>query len=770
MAVQASSVLQLLFMIVLLTVVRIVAADDTPNNTILVTYKRGCLEEGSRYNLVGRSVKAAVEGTNRGALGGVGGGMIRVRRSPKSEDNLSTMSSIAIIQTNDKGEEQEGCMVRETWLKHVGLQVISLEGECERFGKEEIMERLSEEDCVASREADSTRHPGEMTRVGLRALQSLPNDPQFQTQWHLNDSNPYSVMAREAWKITEGGNGSVAEQPDNTIGIVDFGFMEFHPDLYDRWWYNPAENCDVNGANSVDEDRNGLLNDCHGWNVKSKSNDLSGYSHGTKVAGCATATTNNGEGIAGICRNCRVLPATVSGSVSSELAGVNYVLSKGIRTINLSVGGSLSNAERSTFESNPHCLFVLSAGNERCNLDVLSTVPCLDKYGGNAGYPAALSNELDNVISVGAIASDGTISSFSNYGETRVQVFAPGTAIFTTSLSGSNPTYSSRSGTSYASPIVAGIATLILQKYPSLRPCQIRQILVDTCTFNPMLEGKAECNGQVNAYQALLLASDVASNPGVFECQSPRQQDSSALIWPLDNVNKSPQETKLMLKNKKRTKTGATVLRTGVGGIPVKRGGVRKVGIYHNQVANSVLPKWYKKVPKPTLKKNVAAVTGDFAMGEQFVEAIIGAFLKSGILVKAKFMEMVVGLFLRIFANAVDPYSLLTKGKPIKQYVYDKERANLSKFLPAYNSHVGSKQHYKMAGPITMLLNPLAFAKQYLEEIKTLPIASAYQELLANSLMPNNNQQSHSSGVGSSASSNSGISSVEPFFGVTTSF
>eukprot|EP00922_Rhytidocystis_sp_ex-Travisia-forbesii_P037728 GHVS01056190.1.p1 GENE.GHVS01056190.1~~GHVS01056190.1.p1 ORF type:complete len:760 (-),score=108.57 GHVS01056190.1:356-2635(-) len=630
-------------------------------NTILVTYKQDCLQESMRVSLVGRSVEEVVYGNVSRSASSVESflDVPTVRRSSLEENDLSVSSTFSISMDGAKEEEEEGggCRVREQWLKHIGVQLISLEGGCERFGKDALLDRLSEENCVQSREVDSIRYPtGDV---------SEPNDPERPLQWHLDDSNPYSVQAQAAWNITRGGSGSAEEQPGNTVGVVDFGFLQSHPDLNGNWWSNTKEDCETNGVNGIDEDADGFVDDCHGWNMDLNSNDLNGYSHGTKVAGCVAAVTDNGVGISGTCPNCRMLPTTVAGSVSSELGGVNYIVSKGVRIVNLSLGGGRSEAEYNTFKQNPNVLFVVAAGNEACNLDKIDSETdaeaCLDKYGSNAGYPASLSSDLFNVLSVGAITRYGVVSSFSSIGSTRVQVFAPGSFIYTTSISGGNPVYSGRSGTSYACPIAAGVAGLVLQMYPSLSSCQLREALVQGCVENTNLEGKSECNGQLSAYQALKEAQRISSDPSLYTCE--------------ERFSSEGDEESLTRR----------------------RRGVRNVGNVG-----------------VTSKANQAVVKKPVEEGEFFLESIVAAITRSGIIVDAGLLEVTVSLLLKLFSNVVDPFALVTEGLPMRQYLRNMEKQFSGQ--PAYGRLDGLA-----LGPISLLVSPLSNAKDFLSSKQIQP-------------------------------------------------
>eukprot|EP00922_Rhytidocystis_sp_ex-Travisia-forbesii_P044334 GHVS01066155.1.p1 GENE.GHVS01066155.1~~GHVS01066155.1.p1 ORF type:complete len:865 (+),score=118.82 GHVS01066155.1:337-2931(+) len=737
------------FVVLLLTLFTFCMCQDrrawkNVSNTILVTYNHECLQESTRVSLVGRSVREAVRSSARSAASVDSRELPTIRRSSLKEDHLGVSSTFSFGKSSFSGAKKEereggGCRVREQWLKHIGLQLISLEGECERVGKDALLGSLGQEHCVQSREIDSIRYPtGDLAEPHTR---HVPNDPDYHRQWHLDDTNPFSVQAQAAWGISRGGNGSVEEQPGNTVGIVDFGFMQSHPDLEANWWTNPREVCEgEEGGNGEDEDNNGFTDDCRGWNMDSNSNDLSGYSHGTKVAGCIAAVADNGVGISGICPMCRMLPTTVAGSVSSELAGCNYILSKGIRVINLSVGGPRSTAEYNTFKQNQHALFIVAAGNEGCNLDridaVDAPVPCLDQYGSSAGFPASLSSELMNVVSVGSITRTGNISSFSSIGATRVQVFAPGSEIYTTTVSGGSPRYSSRSGTSYAAPIVAGVAGLVLQRYPLLSACQLREALIQGCIENPDLEGKAECNGQLSAYRALQEGKRISLNLSLYACED-------GFRTPLDI-----QRSASAFAGVKKTPVGGggSVVDISTGGtdggkeVIGTKAGLRKVGTgskvtvkmpltagekpSHGTVltkgtvpaAETVATKPGSKVATAqvsaiggALKKPIKVAHGmqPVQEGEDFLEAMVAAIAKSGILVNAGMLEVTVSLLLKLFSNIVDPLAIMTEGIPVRKYLHDFEK-RLS-LEPVYGDINGLSR-----GPITLLLNPLSHAKDFL--------------------------------------------------------
>jgi len=157
----------------------------------------------------------------------------------------------------------------------------------------------------------------------LAHIIATPNDPLYSGQWGLSQIN-----APAAWDMITG-------TTDVVIAVIDSGLDTSHPDLAGQLWTNPGEIA----GNSVDDDNNGYVDDIHGWNLVDDDADLSDNTgHGTQVAGVIAAATNNSEGVAGVCWNCRlmVLKVTQSGgyaNYSDIAAAVNYAAQKGAEVI-----------------------------------------------------------------------------------------------------------------------------------------------------------------------------------------------------------------------------------------------------------------------------------------------------------------------------------------------------------------------------------------------------------------------------------------------------
>ena len=292
-----------------------------------------------------------------------------------------------------------------------------------------------------------------------------PNDPNFQygSQWGLTQ-----IQAPSAWDTTTGA-------ATVTVGVLDSGIDRNHPDLANR--VNVALSRDFVGDGLSP---NGLADPC---------------GHGTHVAGIIGAEGNNGIGIAGVCWDVRLvsfrmIDANGSYNLDWLVAAINAAQAARLRIINHS-GGFYGNYNAvQTAVNNFDGLMVFAAMNEGTNND---TTPV---------YPASYDN--DNIISVGASDYSDEMASFSNYGQTSVDLFAPGVGIYSTV-----PTsYASMSGTSMAAPHVAGVAALLLSVKPDLTVNQLRIAILNGATKVPALKGFCWTGGRLNALESLNIFGD----------------------------------------------------------------------------------------------------------------------------------------------------------------------------------------------------------------------------------------------------------------------
>ncbi|MFQ5569385.1 MAG: S8 family serine peptidase [Rhodothermales bacterium] len=314
-----------------------------------------------------------------------------------------------------------------------------------------------------------------------------PNDPIFSSMDHLDQ-----VDLPEAWDVVKG------EQGDVVIAIVDGGSEWRHQDLDANIWLNPGET----PGNGVDDDNNGFVDDVRGWNFADDSADPTGLPalpsnarHGTAVAGIASAVTDNGEGVSGSGWNAKTMIINASCPNQDDLicwgySGIIYAALNGAEVINTSWGGpGRSEREQLVIDTayEEGALVVAAATNEGVNSDVTPQFPA----------------QYNRVLSVGSTGkSNDTKAGFSNYGRT-VNVFAPGRSLNSTFPDGA---YGGATGTSFSSPLVAGIAALVKTLHPEFTVDQLReQIRVTSDNVddaNPNFRGRMG-QGRVNALRAV---------------------------------------------------------------------------------------------------------------------------------------------------------------------------------------------------------------------------------------------------------------------------
>ncbi|AFY53481.1 subtilisin-like serine protease [Rivularia sp. PCC 7116] len=268
-----------------------------------------------------------------------------------------------------------------------------------------------------------------------------------------------AVNAPEVWEQGYTGEGVV-------VAVLDTGVDYTHDDLKNNIWTNSGE-IENNGK---DDDGNGYIDDFYGWNFDGDNNstiDVDG--HGTHVSG-TIAGEKNGFGVTGIAYDAQIMPVKVlddfgSGSNTAVADGIYYAVDNGADVINLSLGGSFPSfgvSEAIQYASEQGVTVVMAAGNSGGDMPL---------------YPARYADEYG--IAVGAIDEDKNMASFSNQAgsEELTYVTAPGVDIYSTLPDNK---YESYSGTSMATPHVAGVVALMLSANPSFDSNLIRQTLEET--------------------------------------------------------------------------------------------------------------------------------------------------------------------------------------------------------------------------------------------------------------------------------------------------
>ncbi|MFQ5865621.1 MAG: S8 family serine peptidase [bacterium] len=314
-------------------------------------------------------------------------------------------------------------------------------------------------------------------------LDETPDDPQFSQQNFFN-----IIHAPEAWDVVKGEQGNVV------VAIVDGGTDIDHPDIAANLWTNPGEI----PSNGIDDDNNGFVDDVNGWNFANSSNDPSGLAatpenadHGTHTAGIACAVTNNGVGVAGTSWNATLMPIN-AGNPTKDLVvefgfeGVIYAASNGADIISLSWGGPIATSfgqDAIKFATDLGVAVVASAGNDNNALQ---------------SYPAS----FPKVINVAATDALDQKANFSNFGST-VDMAAPGVQIRSTI---NNAGYAFLSGTSFSTPMTAGVIALVKTLHPQwlgLQAAEQVRVTADNIdAVNPDFAGLLG-RGRLNAFRAV---------------------------------------------------------------------------------------------------------------------------------------------------------------------------------------------------------------------------------------------------------------------------
>lgn len=341
------------------------------------------------------------------------------------------------------------------------------------------------------------------TNIVLR--ESIPNDPGYFQQWA-----PSIMQLPEAWETFTTG-GITAMGDTIVVAVIDGGVYLDHEDL--SFWTNTHEN----PINGIDDDGNGYVDDCYGWNAYNHDGSIVIDNHGTHVSGIIGAVGNNGTGICGVNWNVKIMPVCgSSGNESVVVEAYSYVLEMRAR-YNESNGakGAFVVATNSSFGvdfGNPNdypiwcsmydemgSVGIMSCGagpNMNVNVDLVGDVPsaCPGNY----------------LIGVTNTTQDDVKSDIAGYGVNSIDIGAPGTDIYSTIYNG----YASFTGTSMATPQVTGTIALMYAAMPEemILACKndpanfcliVRESLLEGADHLTSLEGLVDDARRLNAYGAL---------------------------------------------------------------------------------------------------------------------------------------------------------------------------------------------------------------------------------------------------------------------------
>jgi subtilisin family serine protease len=283
-----------------------------------------------------------------------------------------------------------------------------------------------------------------------------------------------------------------------------------HPDLINNFYINPGEIA----GNGIDVDGNGYTDDVTGFDFGELDNNPDDdEGHGTHVAGTIAAVGNNGIGIAGIAWNSSILPLKIADrfgrlSTAAIVGAHDYARNLILSGVNLAatnnsyglIAGDFYedqptgfNAERDAIQRyiDAGGIFVAAAGNNAIDNDLPNA----------RSYPA--SYNIPGVISVAATDSNDGLANFSNFGVSTVDIAAPGVNILSTLPTEAGGPYGLLSGTSMASPTVAGVVALIRSVKPTASAVEVRELLINSSDLLPSLQGKVRSGGRVNVARAL---------------------------------------------------------------------------------------------------------------------------------------------------------------------------------------------------------------------------------------------------------------------------
>ncbi len=382
----------------------------------------------------------------------------------------------------------------------------------------------------------------------LIAYRAIPNDPLFANQWqYINDGSEGGVEGADidmdlAWDYTTGG---VTVHGDTIVScIIDDGLDVNHPDMAPNLWQNHAE---IPG-NDIDDDKNGYVDDVHGWDTYNNSPNISqGGWHGTPVAGIVGAKGNNEVGVAGVNWDVKLMIVRGGGNEANALASYAYpyYFRKLYNETNGTEGAFVvsTNASWGTDFGQPEdaplwCAFYDSLGT-------VGVLNCGATINGNQNVdevgdlPTACPSDF--MISVTNMNRSDIKVTGAGYGATTIDLGAFGAETFTAAI-GSN--YGGFGGTSGATPHVTGTVALLYsanctnlidlaKANPEAAARQVRQVILDGVDPNESLEEITVTGGRLNVNNSMeLLISNCGPCPPPFSLDAGVTEGINAeLTW-----------------------------------------------------------------------------------------------------------------------------------------------------------------------------------------------------------------------------------------------
>jgi subtilisin family serine protease len=399
---------------------------------------------------------------------------IALRNNDRLEDEIENVSGLTLIDDQD------------------GLDVQSVLYEYRSMPEVEYAEADFQISIDPREDFDLVSYPDANDEDELTPSKQ-PNDPMFANQWGLNNTGQdggkasADIGALKAWTKTTGSKRVV-------VAVLDTGVDYTHEDLASNIWHPSKYNLE-----NYYDDELGTIDDENGFDATGEGNPMDDNGHGTHCAGVIGADGDNNVGIAGINWKVEIMPLKFmnkrgNGSTSAAIQAINYVITRkkqgvNVRIISASWGSTQSSKalEDAIREAGKEgIIFIAASGNSSDDTDKRPHYP--------AGY------KLPNVVSVAALDRSDKLASFSNYGAKSVHVAAPGAAIVSTWLENG---FRDASGTSMATPHVAGIAALVLSKESNITVAKLKERLIGAVDPLPDLKNKTISGGRINAARAV---------------------------------------------------------------------------------------------------------------------------------------------------------------------------------------------------------------------------------------------------------------------------
>jgi thermitase len=440
----------------------------------------------------------------------------------KYRQNSVSSQSVEDVQTNANNQVGASVFMDSSILGLPDTQVVKL------LTNKSVIEAIndySNNPMVEYAEPDYITHfdekepvkfiPNSIFKSNNDSVQAVvPNDPYFSYQYSLKNTGQYirynygtsgaDISAEDAWQMTSG-------SPSVIIAVLDTGL-----------------------DTSISDFSGKIVNQ---YNAYANNYDVTDYNgHGTDCAGIAGAIGNNGIGVAGVTWGCKIMPVKISDNSanapsipnSAVISGLSWAKSHGASIVSCSFGGPSYSISMKTAFQNFEGLAVVAAGNGGSddvgdNNDVTPT------------YPASYDNT--NIIAVASTDNRDTLAISSNYGPTSVDIAAPGVNIIGYGTGGESSLWW-YSGTSMATPNVAGVAALVKSANPSYTAVQIKTAILNGVDVKSSLSGMCVTGGRVNAKLSLPSSTSEASNIGVFRGAGFWYLDhDGSYSWTTDDLN-----------------------------------------------------------------------------------------------------------------------------------------------------------------------------------------------------------------------------------------